>query len=163
MAWRLDHANSGFRHMNAIAGFVADSLVYGPGYSFTVKGPSGTAFAWHDAAQAHLESIGASPANASFIYSAGAVLFCWLLLWLLWRSKSSSKRRRRLPEAWDEPSEADSAYRLIDAVIGQVLLTRIHVSGNATYQDLPDFLSAASRATNFRSTCGAERGAPECS
>ena len=73
--------------MNAIAGFVADSLVYGPGYSFTVKGPSGTAFAWHDAAQAHLESIGASPANASFIYSAGAVLFCWLLLWLLWRKQ----------------------------------------------------------------------------
>jgi len=73
--------------MNAIAGFVADSLVYGPGYSFTVKGPSGAALAWHDAAQAHLESIGASPANASLIYSAGAVLFCWLLLWLLWRKR----------------------------------------------------------------------------
>ena len=29
--------------MNAIAGFVADSLVYGPGYSFTVKSPSGPA------------------------------------------------------------------------------------------------------------------------
>ncbi len=27
--------------MNAIAGFVADSFVYGPGYSFTVKGPNG--------------------------------------------------------------------------------------------------------------------------
>jgi predicted acyltransferase len=73
--------------MNAIAGFVADSFVYGSGYSFTVKVPSGTAFAWHDAAQAHLESIGASPVNASLIYSAGAVLFCWLLLWLLWRKQ----------------------------------------------------------------------------
>ena len=73
--------------MNAIAGFVADSLVYGPGYSFTVKGPGGAAVAWHDAAQAHLESIGASPANASLLYSAGAVLFCWLLLWLLWRKR----------------------------------------------------------------------------
>ncbi len=73
--------------MNAIAGFVADSFVYGPGYSFTIKGANGTAIAWHDAAQAHLESIGASPANASLIYSAAAVLFCWFLLWLLWRKQ----------------------------------------------------------------------------
>ncbi len=73
--------------MNAMAGFVADSFVYGPGYSFTVKDASGTAVAWHDAVQAHLESLGASPANASLIYSAGAVLFCWLLLYPLWRKK----------------------------------------------------------------------------
>ena len=73
--------------MNAIAGFVADSFVYGPGYSFTIKGANGTAIAWHDAAQAHLESIGASPANASLIYSAAAVLFCWFFLWLLWRKQ----------------------------------------------------------------------------
>jgi predicted acyltransferase len=73
--------------MNAIAGFVADSLVYGPGYSFTVKGSNGTSVTWHDAAQARLVSLGASPANASLVYSAAAVLFCWLLLWLLWRKK----------------------------------------------------------------------------
>jgi predicted acyltransferase len=73
--------------MNAIAGFVADSLVYGPGYSFNVKGANGTVLSWHDAAQAHLESLGASPANASLVYSLAAVLFCWVLLWLLWRKK----------------------------------------------------------------------------
>jgi predicted acyltransferase len=73
--------------MNAIAGFVADSFVYGPGYSFTVKGNNGTAMSWHDAAQAWLMSAGASPANASLIYSLGAVLFCWLLLWILWRKR----------------------------------------------------------------------------
>jgi predicted acyltransferase len=73
--------------MNAIAGFVADSLVYGPGYSFTVKGADGTAVAWHDAAQAQLMSLGANAANASLIYSLGALLFCWVLLWLLWRKK----------------------------------------------------------------------------
>jgi predicted acyltransferase len=73
--------------MNAIAGFVADSFIYGPGYSFTFKDANGAAIAWHDAAQAHLESIGASPANASLIYSAAAVLFCWFLLWLLWRKR----------------------------------------------------------------------------
>ncbi|MGC2278876.1 MAG: heparan-alpha-glucosaminide N-acetyltransferase domain-containing protein [Candidatus Acidiferrales bacterium] len=73
--------------MNAIAGFVADSLVYGPGYSFTVNNASGVAISWHDAAQAHLQALGASAANASLIYSLGAVLFCWILLWLLWRKR----------------------------------------------------------------------------
>ena len=73
--------------MNAIAGFVADSLVYGPGYSFTVKVADGTAVAWHDAAQARLMSFGANAANASLMYSLGALLFCWVLLWLLWRKK----------------------------------------------------------------------------
>jgi predicted acyltransferase len=73
--------------MNAIAGFVADSLVYGPGYSFTGKGPTGATMNWHEAAQAYLEAAGLSTANASLVYSLGAVLFCWLLLWLLWRRK----------------------------------------------------------------------------
>jgi len=72
--------------MNAIAGFVADSFVYGPGYSFTVKGPNG-AVMWHDAAQAKLVSLGASAANASLIYSLAGVLFCWILLWFLWRKR----------------------------------------------------------------------------
>jgi predicted acyltransferase len=72
--------------MNAIAGFVADSLVYGPGYSFTVKGPNGPVM-WHDAAQAKLMALGTNAANASLIYSIAAVLFCWILLWFLWRKK----------------------------------------------------------------------------
>jgi predicted acyltransferase len=61
--------------MNAIVGFVADSVVYGPGYTFTVRGSNGTAISWHEAAQAWL------------VYSVGAVLFCWALLWLLWRKR----------------------------------------------------------------------------
>lgn len=73
--------------MNAIAGFVADSLVYGPGYSFTVKAADGSAVMWHDAAQARLQSFGLNPANASLLYSIGALLFCWVLLWLLWRKR----------------------------------------------------------------------------
>src|SRR5208282_2713009 len=72
--------------MNAIAGFVADSFVYGPGYSFTVKGPNGPVM-WHDAAQASIKSLGVSPANASLIYSLAAMLFCWILLWFLWRKR----------------------------------------------------------------------------
>ena len=73
--------------MNAIAGFVADSLVYGPGYSFTVKGHGGAPISWHDAAQLRLVSFGLNAANASLIYSLAAVLFCWILLWFLWRKR----------------------------------------------------------------------------
>ena len=43
------------------------------------------ALSTHEAAHAGLMSWGASPANASLLYSVGAVLFCWTLLWLLWR------------------------------------------------------------------------------
>jgi len=72
---------------NAIAGFVADSLVYGPGYTFMATGPSGQKLNWHEAAQAYLESAGLNPANASLVYSLGALAFCWFLLWLMWRKK----------------------------------------------------------------------------
>jgi len=73
--------------MNAIAGFVADSLVYGPGYSFTVTGANRADVMWHDAAQARFMSLGLDPANASLLYSIAALAFCWLLLWPLWRTK----------------------------------------------------------------------------
>lgn len=73
--------------MNAIAGFVADSLVYGPGYSFNVKGANGADVMWHDAAQARFMALGLNPANASLLYSIAALAFCWLLLWPLWRKK----------------------------------------------------------------------------
>ena len=73
--------------MNAIAGFVADSLIYGPGYTFTVTAANGTKMNWHEAAQPHLEAAGLSVANASLFYSVGAVLICWILVWFLWRKK----------------------------------------------------------------------------
>jgi predicted acyltransferase len=73
--------------MNAIAGFIADSFVYGPGYTWTVTQANGTALLWHDAAQARLMALGTDAANASLIYSVLAVAFCWSLLWLLWRKR----------------------------------------------------------------------------
>lgn len=73
--------------MNAITGFVADSLVYGPGYTFIARAPNGVSMPWHEAAQAHLESFGLSTANASLVYSLAAMAFCWILLWLLWRKR----------------------------------------------------------------------------
>jgi len=73
--------------MNAIAGFVADALVYGPGYTFTVTTGNGTKMNWHEAAQAQLEALGLSVANASLVYSLSALLICWIMLWFLWRKK----------------------------------------------------------------------------
>jgi predicted acyltransferase len=73
--------------MNAIIAFVADSVVYGPGYSFTAKGPSGASMSWHAVAQAYFESFGLSTPAASLIYSLAALSFCWILLWLLWRKR----------------------------------------------------------------------------
>ena len=73
--------------MNAVVGFLADSLVYGPGYTFTVKDRNGSPTSWHDAAQGFLVSLGFNVANASLVYSLAAVLFCWTLLWLLWRKR----------------------------------------------------------------------------
>lgn len=73
--------------MNGIVGFVADSLVYGPGYTFMATNPGGVRVNWHEAAQAYLESLGLSTASASLAYSIAAVAFCWCLLWILWRKK----------------------------------------------------------------------------
>jgi predicted acyltransferase len=73
--------------MNAIAGYIADALVYGPGYTFTARAPNGTMLNWHEAAQAHLEAAGFSVVHASLIYSISAVVFCWLLLLVLWRKR----------------------------------------------------------------------------
>ena len=70
--------------MNAVAGFVADALVWGPGYSFTAKGENGTNIPWHEVANERLLALGMNAANTSLLYSLGAVLVCWFLLWLLW-------------------------------------------------------------------------------
>jgi predicted acyltransferase len=73
--------------MNSITGFVADSLVYGPGYTFQMKSPAGTLVSWHEGLNARLLSATSNPQIASLIYSLAAVGFCWLLLWLLWRKR----------------------------------------------------------------------------
>jgi predicted acyltransferase len=73
--------------MNPIAGFVADALVYGPGYSWHVTGPNGTPITWQEYAFGHLSSLPVSVAGASLIYSLLAVAFCWVLVWLLYRKR----------------------------------------------------------------------------
>ena len=73
--------------MNSLAAFVADALVYGPGYSLTVHTANGGTQNLHEYVNACILSLGFNPPNASLIYSLGAVLFCWVLLWLLWRRR----------------------------------------------------------------------------
>lgn len=73
--------------MNAIAGFVADALVYGPAYSFHTTDSGGKTVSWQEFAYAQLSRLPLSAAAASLIYSLAAVLFCWILLWMLYRKK----------------------------------------------------------------------------
>ena len=73
--------------MNAIAAYVADALVYGPAYSFHVAGSDGNLIAWQQFAYAQLTKLPLSAAAASLVYSIAAVVFCWFLLWLLYRRK----------------------------------------------------------------------------
>jgi predicted acyltransferase len=73
--------------MNSIAGFVADSVVWGPGYAFHLKTADGMLVPWHEAFYVRFLSVVPNPQVASLLYSICAVLFCWSLLWFLWRSK----------------------------------------------------------------------------
>lgn len=73
--------------MNAIAGFVADALVYGPMWSLHTQQADGTTVTWMDYAWNRVSSLPVSMGIASLLYSAGALIFCWLLLWLLWRKR----------------------------------------------------------------------------
>ena len=59
--------------LNAIAGFVADSFVYGPGYSWAIKGANGAAVLWHDAAQARLVALVGNPAVAALMFALASV------------------------------------------------------------------------------------------
>ena len=73
--------------MNAIAGFLADALVYGPAYSFHAHLPNGKNVMWLEWADYHLLRLGMNPYNTSLLYSLLAVAFGWLLLWPLYRKK----------------------------------------------------------------------------
>jgi predicted acyltransferase len=73
--------------MNPIAGFVADALVYGPAYSWSVTGPNGTPVILKQFAFSRLSALPISVAGASLIYSLAAVAFCWALVWVLYRKR----------------------------------------------------------------------------
>jgi predicted acyltransferase len=53
------------------------------GHAHAADGPSIT---WQQFLNGQLLKIG-TPANASLLFAAGAVLFCWALMWLLYRRR----------------------------------------------------------------------------
>jgi predicted acyltransferase len=73
--------------MNPIVGFVADALVYGPGYAVELSGTDREKVPLHEVMSDRLVNLGVGDALASLVYSALAVAFVWALLFLLWRRR----------------------------------------------------------------------------
>jgi predicted acyltransferase len=72
--------------MNAIVGFCFDQLLWVPLSYGHAHAADGTSITWQQFLNGQLLKIG-SPANASLLFAAGAVLFCWALMWLLYRRR----------------------------------------------------------------------------
>jgi predicted acyltransferase len=72
--------------MNAIVGFCFDELLWVPLSYGHVHAADGSSITWQQYLNGQLLKI-ASPANASLLFAAGAVLFCWALMWLLYRRR----------------------------------------------------------------------------
>jgi len=72
--------------MNAIVAFCFDELLWWPLSFSQSSDAAGNPISW----QTHWNDLllrVASPANASLLFSVGAVLFCWVWLWLLYRRR----------------------------------------------------------------------------
>jgi predicted acyltransferase len=72
--------------MNAIVGFCFDELLWVPLSYGHARAADGTSITWQQYLNGQLLKIG-SPANASLVFAVGAVLFCWALMWLLYRRR----------------------------------------------------------------------------
>jgi predicted acyltransferase len=72
--------------MNAIVGYCFDELLWAPLFYGHAHGADGSSITWQQYLNGQLLKIG-SPANASLLFAAGAVLFCWALMWLLYRRR----------------------------------------------------------------------------
>lgn len=72
--------------MNAIIAFCLDETLWIPLSRTYGRALDGSVITWQQHLYAQLLKI-ASPANASLVFSAGIVLFCWALIWLLHRRR----------------------------------------------------------------------------
>jgi hypothetical protein len=86
----LDHACPRVWH-ECGGGFRGRCTGVGSGYSFTAKGPKGADISRHEVANARLGALGMNAANTFLLYSLGAVLFCWVVFWMLWRKPNFLK------------------------------------------------------------------------
>jgi len=73
--------------MNAIVGFAADALVGGLTYTYHAHLPTGKTVLWQEYVNFHLLRLGMNAENTSLLYSVLVVMFCWFLLWPLYRKR----------------------------------------------------------------------------
>lgn len=72
--------------MNAILAFCLDETLWAPLFYGHARAANGGVITWQEYLNGKLLQV-ASPANASLIFAGGAVLFCWALMWLLYRRR----------------------------------------------------------------------------
>src|SRR5882672_5688780 len=72
--------------MNAIVAYCFDELLWAPLYYGHARAADGSVIAWQQYLNGQFLKF-ASPANASLLFAVGTVLFCWALMWLLYRRR----------------------------------------------------------------------------
>jgi predicted acyltransferase len=72
--------------MNAIVAYCLDETLWIPLSHAHSIGADGNPIPWQQYLNDQIARV-ASPANASLLFSIGAVLFCWVLMWLLYRRR----------------------------------------------------------------------------
>ena len=72
--------------MNAIVGYCFDELLWIPLSRVHSVGADGSAISWQQYMNGQILKV-ANPANASLLFAVGAVLFCWALMWVLYRRR----------------------------------------------------------------------------
>ena len=72
--------------MNAIVGYCLDETLWAPLFYGHARGVDGASIPWQQYLNGQLLKI-ASPPNASLLFAIGAVLFCWALMFLLYRRR----------------------------------------------------------------------------
>jgi predicted acyltransferase len=72
--------------MNAIVGYCFDELLWAPQIYIHAKAADGSTVALQQYLNGQLLKF-ASPANASLLFAVGSALFCWALMWLLYRRR----------------------------------------------------------------------------
>jgi predicted acyltransferase len=72
--------------MNAIVAFCFDELLWAPLFYGHLRRADGTVITIQQCLNGQFMKF-ASPANASLLFAVSAVLFCWALMWLLYRKR----------------------------------------------------------------------------
>jgi predicted acyltransferase len=72
--------------MNAIVAYCFDELLWAPLYYGHARAADGSVITWQQYLNGQFSKF-ANPANASLLFAVVTVLFCWALMWLLYRRR----------------------------------------------------------------------------